>query len=87
MPENTKLHWYCADDEGSGFLHSRGLFTKGGLIYDRGLLEPGAVDQIQELTEIIPMPINLLQAKANSYNTSLQYEDFKFVRGVWSSHP
>ncbi|EJL6357106.1 hypothetical protein NMR53_003048 [Vibrio cholerae] len=88
MPENTKLYWYCADDQGSGFLHSRGLFTaKGGLIYDRGFSEPGAIEQRQELTEIIPMPIDLLQAKAKSYNTSLQYENFELVRGVWSSHP
>ncbi|ELV8588857.1 TPA: hypothetical protein RQK21_003827 [Vibrio vulnificus] len=88
MPENTKLYWYCADDQGSGFLHSRGLFTaKGGLIYDRGFSEPGAIEQRQELTEIIPMPIDVLQAKAKSYNTSLQYENFELVRGVWSSHP
>ncbi|EGR3959837.1 hypothetical protein DDN62_17225 [Vibrio cholerae] len=87
MPENTKLYWYCADDQGSGFLHSRGLFTaKGGLIYDRGFSEPGAIEQRQELTEIIPMPIDVLQAKAKSYNTSLQYENFELVRGVWSSH-
>ncbi|MDF5326439.1 hypothetical protein P3626_22665 [Vibrio parahaemolyticus] len=87
MPENTKLYWYCADDQGSGFLHSRGLFTaKGGLIYDRGFSEPGATEQRQELTEIIPMPIDVLQAKAKSYNTSLQYENFELVRGVWSSH-
>ncbi|HAS8127018.1 TPA: hypothetical protein I7664_11740 [Vibrio vulnificus] len=88
MPENTKLYWYCADDQGSGFLHSRGLFTaKGGLIYDRGFSEPGAIEQRQELTEIISMPIDVLQAKAKSYNTSLQYENFELVRGVWSSHP
>lgn len=88
MPENIKLYWYCADDKGSGFLHSRGLFTaKGGLIYDRGFSEPGDVVQTQELTEITPMPIDLLQAKAKSYNTSLQYENFELVRGVWSSHP
>lgn len=88
MPENTKLYWYCADDQGSGFLHSRGLFTaKGGLIYDRGFSEPGAIEQRQELTDIIPMPIDVLQAKAKSYNTSLQYENFELVRGVWSSHP
>ncbi|EKO3989179.1 hypothetical protein [Vibrio fluvialis] len=88
MPENTKLYWYCADDQGSGFLHSRGLFTaKGGLIYDRGFSEPSAIEQRQELTEIIPMPIDVLQAKAKSYNTSLQYENFELVRGVWSSHP
>ncbi|EJO3992654.1 TPA: hypothetical protein I7665_07725 [Vibrio vulnificus] len=88
MPENTKLYWYCADDQGSGFLHSRGLFTaKGGLIYDRGFSEPGAIEQRQELTEIIPMPIDVLQAKAKSYNTSLQYENFELVREVWSSHP
>lgn len=88
MPGNIKLYWYCADDEDSGFLHSRGLFTaKGGLIYDRGFSEPSAIEQRQELTEIIPMPTNILQAKAESYNTSLQYEDFKLVRDVWSSHP
>ncbi|OOE44255.1 hypothetical protein [Salinivibrio kushneri] len=88
MPENIKLYWYCADDGGSGFLHSRGLFTaKGGLIYDRGFSEPAAIEQRQELTDIIPMPNDLLQVNAKSYNTSLQYEDFNLVRGVWTSHP
>ena len=87
MPQNIKLCWYCTDDQGSGFLHSRGLFTaKGGLIYDRGFSEPGALEQRQESTEIIPMPNHILQAKADSYNTSFQYEDFKLVRDVWSSH-
>lgn len=88
MPGNIKLYWYCADDERSGFLHSRGLFTaKGGLIYDRGFEEPADRAQRQELTDITPMPNDLLQAKAKSYNTSFQYEDFKLIRGVWSSHP
>ena len=88
LPENIKLFWYCADDSGSGFLHARGLFTaKGGLVYDRGFEEPNDVAQRTELTDITPMPSNLLQAKATSYNTSLQYEDFVLVRDVWSSHP
>ncbi|HAV1372533.1 TPA: hypothetical protein JG844_002812 [Vibrio parahaemolyticus] len=88
MPENINLYWYCADDEGSRFLHARGLFTsKGGLIYDGGFEEPNDRDQRQELMDILPMPKGLLQAKSMSYNTSLQYEDFKLVRDVWSSHP
>ncbi|MFW1135894.1 hypothetical protein ACEV9R_17525 [Vibrio parahaemolyticus] len=88
MPENIKLYWYCIDDGGSGFLHARGLFTaKGGLIYDRGFEEPNDVAQRAELTDITPMPHDQLQVKAKSYNTSLQYDDFDLVRGVWSSHP
>ncbi|MBE4054620.1 hypothetical protein HJ117_05690 [Vibrio parahaemolyticus] len=42
MPENIKLYWYCADDKGSGFLHSRGLFTaKGGADLRQRILRAG----------------------------------------------
>ncbi|MBE3920727.1 hypothetical protein HJ152_04735 [Vibrio parahaemolyticus] len=87
IPENIKMFWYCADDQGSGFLHSRGLFTaKGGLVYDRGFEEPNDRAQRTELTDITPMPNDMLQAKAISFNTSLQYDDFDLVREVWVSH-
>lgn len=87
MPENIKLFWYCADDQGSGFLHARGLFTaKGGLIYDRGFQEPCDHGQRQELTNITPMSNSLLQADAAAYNTSQQDGKFRLVRDVWCSH-
>lgn len=87
LPENIKLFWYCVDDQGSGFLHSRGLFTaKGGLIYDRGFEEPTPHEQRQELTDIIPMSNDLFQAKSLAYSTSQQYENFVLVRDVWCSH-
>lgn len=88
MPRNIKLFWYCAADDNSGFLHSRGLFTsKGGLTYDRGFCEPGDRDQRNILTDITPMPLHLLEQKSRSYNSGLQYEDFRLVREVWKSHP
>lgn len=87
LPNNIKLYWYCADDNGSGFLHPRGLLTaKGGLVYDRGFVEPNDRDQRTELTDIIPMASDMLEAKAKSYNAS-QHEDFELVRDVWCSQP
>lgn len=87
LPANIQLFWYFIDDRGSGFLHSRGLFTaKGGLVYDRGFEEPRDLEQRNEFTDITPMPINLLTEKAKSYNTAQQFEKFKLVRDVWNSN-
>ena len=87
FPNNIKLYWYCVTDHGSGFLHSRGLFTaKGGLVYDRGFEEPNAREQRAELTDVTPMPISMLSGKSETYNTSLSYDDFELVRDVWTSH-
>ena len=87
MPTNIKLFWYCANDHGTGFLHPRGLFTaKGGLVYDRGFVEPNSREQRAEFTDITPMASETLQSKAKSYNAS-QHEDFELVRAVWCSHP
>lgn len=88
LPENIRLFWYCANDNESGFLHQRGLFTsKGGLIYDRGFQEPGNIDQRAVMMDITPMPVVMLQDKLRSYNASQQSEDFTLVRDVWCSHP
>lgn len=85
-PKNIKLHWYCVDDNGSKFLHPRGLFTgKGGLIYDKGFCEPADRDERKLNMDITPMPLNMLNLKAKSYNTAQQYIDFKLVREVWHS--
>ena len=87
LPANIRLFWYCVDDGGSGFLHSRGLFTsKGGLVYDRGFEEPRDLEQRDELTDVTPMPIGLLTEKARAFNTAQQYEHFTLVRDVWSSN-
>ncbi|HCG8630500.1 TPA: hypothetical protein NJ564_000378 [Vibrio parahaemolyticus] len=87
MPENILLYWYCANDDGSGFLHPRGLFTaKGGLIYDRGFEEPNDRTQHDKLTDITPMSRHMLEEKSASYNTAKQYVDFQLVREVWVSH-
>ncbi|ELX7500201.1 hypothetical protein SKP08_000243 [Vibrio fluvialis] len=87
MPENIRLYWYCANDEGSGFLHPRGLFTaKGGLIYDRGFEEPNDHAQRDKLTDITPMSRHMLEEKSASYNTAKQYDDFQLTREVWVSH-
>ncbi|EMW7170429.1 hypothetical protein AAFM81_001224 [Vibrio fluvialis] len=87
MPANIRLYWYCANDEGSGFLHPRGLFTaKGGLIYDRGFEEPNDHAQRDKLTDITPMSRHMLEEKSASYNTAKQYDDFQLVREVWVSH-
>jgi hypothetical protein len=86
LPENICLFWYNVDDDGSGFLHSRGLFTaKVGLIYDRGFEEPRDLAQRDELTDVTPMPTGLLSEKARAFNTAQQYERFTLVRDVWSS--
>lgn len=87
LPANIRLFWYSVDDGGSGFLHSRGIFTaKGGLIYDRGFEEPRDLAQRGELTDVTPMPIGLLTEKARAFNTAQQYERFTLVRDVWSSN-
>ena len=87
LPANIRLFWYCVDDNGSGFLHSRGLFTsKGGLVYDRGFEEPSDLAQRVELTDVTPMPIGLLTEKARAFNTAQQYEQFTLFRDVWSSN-
>jgi hypothetical protein len=87
LPDNIRFHWYCASDNGTGFLHPRGLFTaKGGLIYDRGFEEPRDLAQRAGLTDIYPMPKDMLEQKSISYNTAQQYSDFNLVREVWFSH-
>ncbi|TDF38499.1 hypothetical protein EYS14_12560 [Alteromonadaceae bacterium M269] len=81
IPENIRLFWYSVDDHGSGFLHSRGLFTsKGGLIYDRGFEEPRDLTQRDEVTDVTPMPIGYLTEKARVFNTAQQYERFTMVQ-------
>lgn len=87
MPVNIRLFWYRSDDEGSGFLHQRGMFTaKGGLIYDRGFEEPNDHAQRATLTPISPMPAGMLVSNAKSYNTAQQSDDFKLVGQIWRSH-
>ncbi|NLU99235.1 hypothetical protein B6N13_14210 [Marinomonas sp. UCMA 3892] len=87
MINERKLFFYSVDDNGSGFMHDRGLFTvKGGLIYDRGFLEPHDHTQREELTNIIPMPISMLEAKSKSFNEAGDDHGDFVVVNKWASH-
>lgn len=86
MPKNIKLYWYSVNDNGSGLMHKRGLFTsKGGLIYDRGFQEPRDIDQQKLFTDIAPMPLQMFEADSQLYNSSTNHENFRIVY-QWCSH-
>lgn len=88
LPAHIKLYWYWLDDNGSGYLHQRGLFTaKGGLIYDRGFEEPNDRLQRQVLTDITPMPQRGLEAKARDFNPAQLGPELALVGIPWKSHP
>lgn len=87
MSSTQKLFFYSVNDNGSGFMHDRGLFTaKGGLIYDRGFVEPSDHNQREEFTSIIPMPLSALEAKSKSFNEAGDNHDDFVVVNKWASH-
>ena len=88
LPKHIKLYWYWLDDDSSGHLHQRGLFTgKGGLIYDRGFEEPNDRLQRSVLTDITPMPQRGLEAKARDFNPAQLGPELALVGIPWKSHP
>jgi hypothetical protein len=88
LPQNIKLYWYWLDDNGSGHLHQRGLFTgKGGLIYDRGFEEPTDHLQRKVLTDISPMSQRTLEAKARDFNPAQLGPGLTMSFAPWCSHP
>ncbi len=88
LPENIKLFWYWVDDDGSGLLHQRGLFTgKGGLIYDRGFEEPNDLEQRRTPTTITTMPRALLEDRARLFNPAQLGAGLSLVESAWQSHP
>ncbi|MFV0511307.1 MAG: hypothetical protein ACK5M8_18965 [Shewanella algae] len=88
LPAHIKLYWYWLDDDGSGHLHQRGLFTgKGGLIYDRGFEEPNDHLQRSVLTDITPMPQLTLGAKVRDFNPAQLSPPLSLVDMPWQSHP
>ncbi|CAM3474429.1 hypothetical protein [Parendozoicomonas haliclonae] len=69
IPDNIELNFYHVSDDGSGYVHARGLFTgKGGIIYDRGFEEPNDHDQRQTPTDVQLMNRSTLEQKARDYN-------------------
>ncbi|MBO2552369.1 hypothetical protein ACLKZ7_02345 [Shewanella algae] len=88
IPAHVKLYWYWLDDNGSGHLHQRGIFTaKGGLIYDRGFEEPNNHLQRAVLTNITPMPQTMLETKARDFNPAQLSPPLALVGMPWQSHP
>lgn len=87
MSSTQKIFFYSVNDNGSGFMHNRGLFTaKGGLIYDRGFIEPSDHNQREEFTIIIPMPLSTLDAKSKSFNEAGDDHGDFVVVNKWASH-
>lgn len=88
LPAHIKLYWYWLDDNDSGYLHQRGLFTaKGGLIYDRGFEEPNDRQQRSVLTPITPMPQSTLEARVRDFNPAQLSPPLSLVDMPWQSHP
>lgn len=69
LPDNIELSWFRLSDDGSGFIHPRGLFTgKGGLSYDRGFAEPDSHEQRNTPADIHIMTRAVVEQKARDYN-------------------
>ena len=69
LPVNIELRWLRVSDDGTGFMHSRGLFTgKGGLVFDRGFDEPHDHDQRNTPADIHIMSRSVLEQKTRDYN-------------------
>ena len=69
MPENISLNWFFLNDGGTGRLHQRLLFTeKGGVIFDRGFIEPNAYEQREVSTNLRTMNRSQVDCATRDYN-------------------
>lgn len=86
LPESVSLNWYSVDDNGSAFLHQRGLFTgKGGIVYDRGFEEPADLDRKETGMAVHIMKTGELETASKDYNETGQSGLFTVVNS-WKSH-
>ncbi|MDP5130180.1 MAG: hypothetical protein NWQ54_04820 [Paraglaciecola sp.] len=69
LPANVTLNWFWLNDEGTGQLHQRLLFTeKTGVIFDRGFIEPTAHEQRQTTTNLRTMNKTQVDNATRDYN-------------------
>ncbi len=69
LPENISLNWFFLNDGGTGRLHQRLLFTeKGGVIFDRGFIEPNAYEQREVSTNLRTMNRSQVDCATRDYN-------------------
>lgn len=85
MPKNCSLNWYSISDDGSGYIHPRGLFTaKGGIKYDRGFEVPRQLDQQKTRADVGIMTTREWQQKVEDYNEVQLPDKFRLIH-KWSS--
>ena len=71
LPETIKLTWFWLNDGGTGQLHQRLLFIeRGGVIFDRGFIEPQAHEQRQVSTNLRTMTKIQVDNATRDYNDS-----------------
>lgn len=69
LPNNIRLNWFFLNDGGTGRLHQRLLFTeKGGVIFDRGFIEPNAHEQREVNTNLRTMNRAQVDCATRDYN-------------------
>ncbi|MGP9800504.1 hypothetical protein [Rheinheimera sp. NSM] len=69
LPENINLSWFWLNDGDTGQLHQRLLFTeRGGVIFDRGFIEPNAREQRQVSTNLRTMTKTQVDNATRDYN-------------------
>jgi hypothetical protein len=69
LPANVRLIWFVLNDGGTGQLHQRLLFNeRGGVIFDRGFIEPSAHMQRQANTNLRTMNKVQVDNAARDYN-------------------
>lgn len=69
LPDNVGLVWFVLNDGGTSQLHQRLLFTeRGGVIFDRGFIEPHAHEQRQVNTNLRTMNKTQVDNATRDYN-------------------
>jgi len=69
LPDNISLLWSVLNDGGTGQLHQRLLFTeRGGVIFDRGFIEPPDHEQRLAITNLRTMNRAQVDNSTRDYN-------------------
>lgn len=86
IPNNIRLLWSNLQDDNTGFLHRRMIFTgKGGLVYDRGFAQPNDHDQRQVTTPVMLMESPDVEQSAIDYNLAQLNPILSLVNPTWFS--
>lgn len=71
LPENVTLNWFVLNDGETGQLHQRLLFTeRGGVIFDRGFIEPKNHEQRQVSTNLRTMTKTQVDNATRDYSNA-----------------